>query len=259
MVLRWIGVLAGAISLVALFQAATGAPSFSPLLRVLIAYDFEWKRIALHWLEPALRTGVAMLRGWTGWRLELQDHWRHVFLLLFLYFGAGARLAWRQQDAAGVAVRVIVGLATAVLASVAFAVASPGDAAASIAGALFPVGAIVVYALVVSAWVAARYKDDGPTWPARFFGNAGGYPLIYASGGAAIVLLALAMNAAGLLPRARAPGVAVLLVLICVLALFLRWSERRAQLKDNIGVLMLETIGAAAAAVLSDGSWGLMA
>jgi len=45
-------------------------------------------------VEPLARSALVKLREWLGVDLHLLPHWRHVLVLLWLYFGSQARAGW---------------------------------------------------------------------------------------------------------------------------------------------------------------------
>jgi hypothetical protein len=203
-------------------------------------------------------------------------------VLLWLYFGAGARMAWKQGDRAGAIFRFLFGGLIAVPAGAAFGLVpmEPSAAAAlaeeleasgvrvggrvglNLLSVLIPVAAIVVFALGISAWVATRFDRKGHGWLAAFIGYARTYPLIYAYVGLASVLGALLMNSVPVIHTwfgaASNPGLLLLFAIIGALAVFLRWSDRNLDNDNNLGLLMLQSMYGAAGFIFADAAWKLL-
>jgi hypothetical protein len=281
-VLKWLGIVTGAFSLLALYQAGFDAPPFAPFLQLILDFDSEIKRYIFKSIEPLLTELTRRFNEWTGWRLELYPYWKHIVVLLWLYFGGGARLAWRQNDKAGAIFRVVWGGLIAVPAGAAFGlVPMESTAAAAFAqeldrigvhvggrvglnllSVLFPVTAIVAFALGIAAWVATHFDRRGQTWFATFIGHARTYPLMYAFVGFASVLVALMANSApplqSLIATLPNPGLLLLLALIVALAVFLFWSDRDLDLDNNLGATILQSLFGSLGFIFADAAWKLM-
>jgi hypothetical protein len=67
---------------------------FSPTLQLMLDAYENTTRFFLGWTEPYIRGLITGLRNFVGWDLTLYPHWKHIFLLMMLYFGARLKAAW---------------------------------------------------------------------------------------------------------------------------------------------------------------------
>lgn len=251
-VLRWLGIAAGIASLSVLawkgFEFALG----DFLIAVLEYYEGEVGRLfAL--LEPLINRQLSHLREWFGWNLQLYPHWKHAFILLWLYFGACARGYWQTGKAGSAAFVALWGGLVALVAGAASGTVALGNARGSMFIALWPIAGVIVFELGYNAWVATFDRDRRDTWLADF-GALTGFTLTRI---ALPGLLALVVGA--LIPQVRAlpnPGLSLLFALTVVLAAFWVWQGSRDKVRllddanSRIGFDMLTVIGGACVVVL---------
>jgi len=64
---------------------------------VLSFYDDALTVVVLFLFEPAVHAVLAKLREWFDWHLQLYQHWKHVFALTWMCFGALGRYVARLQ------------------------------------------------------------------------------------------------------------------------------------------------------------------
>src|SRR5947208_2898409 len=71
---------------------------WAPVQAVLDFYEWVVQRL-VGWAEPYLQSIVVFITSFLGWNLKLEREWRHVFILMMLFFGALARdMLGRPQD-----------------------------------------------------------------------------------------------------------------------------------------------------------------
>lgn len=84
-VLTWLGVFVGALSVFSLFQYGFNYGLGPTLARMLEYYD-RLISIPASWVEPQINAGLTLLSSMMDWHLELFPHWKHIFVLLSIYF-----------------------------------------------------------------------------------------------------------------------------------------------------------------------------
>ncbi len=80
------------MSVVGLYQFYIGV-GLDPLLTLLVEEYEKWLNYILGWAAPFIEA----LTRWLGWNITLHAHWRHIFVLLGLYFFAGASVEREEQ------------------------------------------------------------------------------------------------------------------------------------------------------------------
>jgi hypothetical protein len=160
-------------------------------------------------IRPALR----LLATW-GYQIELQEHWKYAFILLWLFTGSLARATASARHPGWAAFAWIWGGFCALLAGV-----LAGTVPLSDPGVLFrPFACFFLFFVGASAWRATFYRREGETWlgAVGLFGALG----LLATGIFSILL------AAGIIPSGflrsgaiSAPGLATLTAFIGILGL----------------------------------------
>src|SRR5262245_15945451 len=67
---------------------------FGPALHLVLEYYEKIMGVLFGWAEPYITARLAALRDLMGWELVLYPHWKHIFLLMMIYFSARLRSAW---------------------------------------------------------------------------------------------------------------------------------------------------------------------
>jgi len=90
-VMRLLAIVLGIMSAVLMARDGFNIRLNDYLDAVAIAYDDLLKDIALVVFDPAIKALFAKFREWFAIDLQLLPHWKHVFVLMWLYFGSHAR------------------------------------------------------------------------------------------------------------------------------------------------------------------------
>jgi len=115
-----LGPLVSAASVVSLIHYGFGLRLDSILVIFLNSYD-RIVGLVLSWLEPSLKALLSWVAYRLDWDFVLYRHWRHVFVLLNLYFLGGARADFKDNSpvawfrlclglSLGFAISVVVGV-----------------------------------------------------------------------------------------------------------------------------------------------------
>jgi hypothetical protein len=113
-----VSIILGSLSVVSLIKRGLELTSFVWLLqRVLDYYEATIHELLGSWAEPLLKKLIAYIHILLGWRLTLDTNWKHVFVLMMLFFGA----VYRQMAGADRKVALVLlalGITTSVVISV---------------------------------------------------------------------------------------------------------------------------------------------
>jgi hypothetical protein len=114
---QWFGWLLGVLSFSHLVSKAYNI-GFGPVLRGLLgAYEAALARVTVVF-EPGLRQLLEAFRVLFDWRIELHSHWKHVFVLLTVYFAARYTSAFKRRQWGAAWLMVVTGLVAAVFAGI---------------------------------------------------------------------------------------------------------------------------------------------
>jgi ubiquinol oxidase len=93
---RILGVAFATLSIVLLIKHGFDMPSFAAPLQFVLNYYDALINVLLGWTEPYLHAMLAFLRDLLGLDLRLESHWKHVTVLMILFFCAPccASAAW---------------------------------------------------------------------------------------------------------------------------------------------------------------------
>jgi len=167
-IIRWIGILAGVISLVALAQDGFNLAVGPALLAVLGVYEAAMGR-AFGLLEPMIIDQLRLLKERFAWDLKLLPHWKHFFVLTLLYFSAYARQAFGER-LYGIAVfETVLGIVIALVSAVACGTIGLEQQHSGVLIALIPIIGIFLFGVSDSIWGATFLRHSGVSW-ARAFG-----------------------------------------------------------------------------------------
>lgn len=219
--LRVLGIAMGAMSLVILAWQGFGF-HFGPfMLQVLEYYEAQAQTI-FSFLEPIARTILGSLRDWFGWDLHLYAHWKHSFMLLWLYFSSWVKQAWEVGNKGSALFQFFWGGLVAFVAGALSGTISLQETKLAIA--FWPIAGFIVYELGWNAWYASHFRRDNKTWTEAFREGVlwtltrFGLPSAIAVGLAAIAITGPELRD---MPN---PGLALLFVLLIAVALFWLWK-----------------------------------
>lgn len=222
---RWLSRLFGTASVVILLKHGLDV-GFGPALSLVFDYYGIVIEFVLGWAEPYLKEAIAFFRHLLGIDIDLYPHWKHVFVLMGIYFWSSARTSFAANRPVGGVFDTIWGLIVALAASLASGIVF-FDTVANISTANFLIAAIPVVGVTIFdiggyAWSATFDRERGITWSEAFV-----HWIFYAFARLAAALLVLTIGFQ--LPFVRdlpIPGL-VLLTLLVVLAAFY-WIGRGA-------------------------------
>lgn len=223
--LWWLGLIFGTLSVVMLIKHGFDYGFVAPLQLVLDFYE-QALHVLFGWAEPWIRAQVAAIAAWLGLNLTLYPHWKHIFVLMMVWFGADARVIWTANLRGSSIFYLSIGVFGALAASaVAGLVPVEAGGASPIARALIvapPIVGFLVYETLRSAWSAiwGRYVAGG--WWAQFAHDLG-VGLFVLVVGAAALGLALVADQVPFLSEATNPALVILGAAVIVLAIYWLW------------------------------------
>lgn len=157
--------LVGAASLLAILHKAYELGIGPAILTLIAYYDRLVDMLVGSWADPVARWLLENLRALLDWHLQLHGHWRHVFVLMCLYFVRnGLRITVGGLLATG-AVLTTLGVGSALAFSLLAGCvdpAGPRDFWANLLIGLSPVGAFLVYEIGLILWLGTfrRAHED---------------------------------------------------------------------------------------------------
>lgn len=260
--LRWIGVIAGVISLIALAESGFDLKLGPLLIGVLSVYEGVMGQ-ALVLLEPLVIDVLALLKAQFGWDLRLDPDWKHFFVLTLLYFAAYARQAFGEKLYATALFETGIGFVIALVCGAACGAVAASGAASGVLVAWIPIIGIFVFGVADSVWGSTVLRPSTIAFRRSFsrmvlddFVRLGFtvMPVLWFSNPDRLAVF-------GPLPS---PGLAVLATVVPSLALYHLWagSMERTTLKGTewqsfvarghtkVGLDILTGIGAAAAILI---------
>jgi hypothetical protein len=114
-----IGRLMGGISLLALLKQSFDY-GIGPVLMTLLDYYDKLLAVLLDWAHPYINIVLIKIGALIGWPFVLYPHWKHVFVLLEIYFFREATVAWTGvYGKANAVFCLVLGLGVAFISSVA--------------------------------------------------------------------------------------------------------------------------------------------
>jgi hypothetical protein len=165
--LWWLGLIFGTLSVVMLIKHGFDYGFVAPLQLVLDFYE-QAMQLLFGWAEPWLREQLVGLRAWFGLDLSLYGHWKHVFLLMMLYFNANARILWRPGDKLLAIFLFAVGVIIALGVAIGVSVVSLRDPLSPPLLISVPILGVVIHELAMALWEATfRERPPGMSWWAR--------------------------------------------------------------------------------------------
>lgn len=123
-----------------------------PILLVLQYYN-SLLNFLLGWLTPYITSILTYINNFIWWKLELGEHWKHIFVLLWIYFVTNASTNWGLNRKWYATLTLIWGLQAALISSV-IAATLPLQGVFSIIAALSPILGIIYFEFGRSAFCA---------------------------------------------------------------------------------------------------------
>lgn len=157
---RLLAIAAGVISAIVLARDEFRVPLRDYLDAVATIYDDTVSAVTQTLFVPAIAVFFAELKRALGVTLQLSDHWRHIFVLLWLYFGSFAR-SW-QTIPPRLSFSVffwIWGWCCAMLGSV----AAGSGTSDGIGVLLWPVASVVLFGAGASVYQATFHRPNSST------------------------------------------------------------------------------------------------
>jgi hypothetical protein len=146
----------------------------SSSLHLLLDYYEHGMHVVFGWTEPWITLVLERLREYFYWDLKLYPHWKHILVLLMLFFGAEARSLTEVRSPPWAVLQWIVGLIIAVIASIAAGTFAMdyvrSDLALNFQLAAIPLFAISLFLFTACAMLASS-STLKRTWWKRFLDN----------------------------------------------------------------------------------------
>lgn len=212
---------AGSFSIVLLIKQGFDIGFVVPL-EMMLDYYHRMVGFLLGWAEPYLGAALAKVGSWFDFNLHLDPHWRHVFVLMWLYFGANARTHWSMGIKGSGVFRAIWGGIIALVASVGSGAVSASDATSSMLAAAIPILGIVLFELSNSIWTATFHRKASTTWWQSLRAMAR-YDLSYLAIGLVGLTLGTQADKIPYLQQVPNPGLMFLGIFVIAFALFWIW------------------------------------
>jgi hypothetical protein len=134
-----IGLPFAVLSVVKLWALGLHVGLKGPFAAILTFYQTKFVDPLLGWAEPLLR----FILTYVAVNLHLHNHWKYMFVPMWLYFGADARTYWHRRQQRSAIVTLIWGGLIALSASIASGVTSLDDPA--MLPLVFPVAGFIIY------------------------------------------------------------------------------------------------------------------
>lgn len=217
-----LGWIFGSLSLVLLAKQGFNFGFITPLAHVLDFYE-KSMRLLFGWAEPYLGD----LFRWCGLDLRIYPHWKHVLVLMCLYFGVVTKVIWPSFKSRRERELLVVLTAWGALIAVGASLAAGGvalrDGRSNGLMAVFPLVGFVLYQLGWVAFLATLGRQE--TWWNRYRAAA---RLYIGPGTIGVIVVGLILGTlSDKLPFSKALpnlGLALLFLLIVILAFYWLWT-----------------------------------
>lgn len=273
---KWPSLIASTLSFVILAKHGFDVGSFiAPLHLVLKSYEAFMNNIS-SWAEPFLTDTITYMLGWD---LQLNLHWKHVFLVMWLYFAADACANWnfgniiralsssvgKPRMWLAVSATVWGGL-VALASGTGVGVVALDDPTSNVFMVAVVVAGVVLYEFGFNALASSFLRGENTSWWNGFRSHLR-FPLQLAAVSIIILLLSTQLDKVPFVKTLKSPGLGLLAVSLVVLALYrvqvgARWVSQHRELEDKwwdvfrlsvsgpLGIHILLVIGGAAAVIL---------
>ena len=230
------GTLLGTLSILKLIERSL-ARTFSDTLQLLVnTYDEIIQRL-FGWAEPLVHDGLQRI----GLDLMLEPHWKHVVVLLGLYFSRNIVVTWSTRGPGTAVVRAIWGTLIAALTGIGVGTVSvlDQDVFAHSLIALLPLLGATLFDLGNDLWGAVWFRGKNSTmW--QYFKFEARFVVLRAVVGTLIVAGVLTIPQVAQSPS---PGLVALGVLFLSLAFYWIWLGTSWPARNRSGDNWRATIG----------------
>jgi len=254
-----VGYIASIASLITLIRLGFKVGLGRPFALIIDQYDKLVHNLIGTWAEPLIFVCLKNIEKTLGFSLQLQPSWKHVLVLMWLYFGAGLKVDKEDRGLGTVLFTIIWGGAIALVSSVVFGVVPPSNSALQVLLVVIPVAGVVLYELGRRAWTALFFPLQGCGWVDTFIDGCITYVLPVAIIGFSVVAGGLAASEMGVAIGDPASGLPLLFGFVVLLAFYWfgrgvmratfdrqqdeRWRQRfHRSGSARIGVYMLATL-----------------
>jgi hypothetical protein len=263
MIFRVLGIIAGVFSLTILAWKGFHF-SFGPFLLGVLEFYENQAREFFSLFEPFIKDQLAHLRAFFGWDLQLYPHWKHAFVLMWLYFGTAARVVWVAGFRGMAAILLLWGGLIAFVAGVLSGTVALDSTESNMIMAFWPIAGIVVFRLGTAALNATFYRAAGTTWLGQFWWATLRRPVPFALFGALALGVGTQADKIPFVQTLPSPGLALLFVVLVYLVLealwtgasrgrgagSMSWQKSLNDPRTRLGLDILSVIGLASAVVL---------
>lgn len=208
-----LGIVASSLSLLLLAKQGFDLGFVAPLKLMLDFYQ-QAVEFLLGWADAPLKDVLRYIGDWMGVDLHLYPHWKHIFMPMWLFFSANAKVNWGRGRKRTTLFTMIWGSLVALAASVASGTVALDDP--NMFPVIFPVVGFVVYDAVHSTWDAIFHNPPGYTSWQSFNYYQSRFTLSNAIIGSVVIFVGLLARRMGL------PTSNLVLVIIYVIALAMR-------------------------------------
>ncbi len=159
-----------ALSVLLLLQHAFLISEYSATIIHILKYYDTLIGVCFGWLAPIIKWFIRIFSGIFDWKLSLFPHWKHVYVILWLYFIASSRMIFKRSKSWLITSTGIIG--GAIIAFISSAVA--GSIMPSVINdflmiALLPIIGVVFFEVCISCAKAIVDKKRGGDFSKTFF------------------------------------------------------------------------------------------
>lgn len=217
---KWLGIVLSALSVVKLIQLGLMTEGFAAPLQLIINWYDAFLKLILSWADPLLQRMVNYVGSYFSLELTIYSHWKHVFILIWLYAATMARNAWGTQLKIFAIFRFLWGGVTGLFLSIVVGVI---PLSGKYADALLPMAVTLGLSLFQygnNLWVNRAWGGDWESkWPRMYFDRY--HWLKFFAFGLPISFLGFAADFIPILNQSQSLGIA--LILLVVLSLSIYW------------------------------------
>ena len=163
-VLSVLGIVTGILSISSLVHMGLAINLAAPLYAVM-AYYHSFLNVFLGWADAPLEQFISMIKHFVKIEINLDQNWKHIFVLMWLYFSSDAKTNWHLRRNFSI-FSILLGGIVAFISSIAYGTPSDNSIQGALAKAAIPIGGIFIWELVRDFW-SAKYTISTPSYDAR--------------------------------------------------------------------------------------------